>query len=111
MDRKRRIEQLVGHLESKLEVKRRKLSRLHEELRQLENFQIDPSLVPILSPLPVDQSTPISKRSSSIFAKNAHQLQDQSTLSGKWSFINDVTPILKVPHLSHLLLSLMSLWN
>ena len=91
MDRKRRIEQLVGHLECKLEIKRRKLNRLQDELLQLENFQIAPSLAPIESSSPLDQSTPISKRSSSIFAKNAQLLQDQSTLSGKWSFNYDVT--------------------
>ena len=89
-NRKRRIDQLVGHLENKLDTKRRKLNRLQDELNFLESeglllpehgFNAEFSAA-------FEQSTPVSgKKSSSIFSKHDQspptQHDESSLLSSK----------------------------
>ena len=89
-NRKRRIDQLVGHLENKLDTKRRKLNRLQDELNFLESEGL---LLPehgfnAAFSAAFEQSTPYSgTKSSSIFSKHIQspptQHDESSLLSSK----------------------------
>jgi len=87
-DRKRRIDQLVGHLENKLGAKRRKLESLQTEQRWLE---YDPT-----APVQLETSfqagseicsTPIAKRAGFFSPKSSQSPQpnfNESSLSSKF---------------------------
>ena len=91
-NRKRRIDQLLGHLENKLDTKRRKLNRLQDELNFLESEGL---LLPehglqsnAAFSAAFEQSTPVSgKKFSSIFSKHVEtpptQHDESSLLSSK----------------------------